>query len=210
MFTGIVETLGRLTAVQARGDVTVFSIEAPLVAAGLAVGDSVAVNGTCLTAVAVRANGFDVELVPETLRCTNLGALSEGGQVNLERSLAANGRFGGHIVQGHVDGAGEVLDVTPDGEGGSVLLTIRAPQSVLRYVVQKGYVTVDGMSLTIVDLNDDDGTFRIALIPYTLEHTVAGQYTPGTPVNLEADILGKFVERLVTPRLEPDHMEGIS
>lgn len=197
MFTGIVEEVGRLSTVTPRGDILTFSIACRLVAQDVSIGDSIAVNGACLTAVAVRDDAFDVELVPETLRRTTLGERSAGDPLNLERSLAAGARFGGHVVQGHVDAMGEVVDVSADGEGGSRLIRVRAPRAVMRYAVPKGYVAVDGMSLTIVDVDDRDGSFRIALIPHTLKHTVAGGYAPGTKVNLESDIFGKYVERLV-------------
>lgn len=207
MFTGIVEEVGRLSTVTPRGDIRVFSIACRLVAQDVSIGDSIAVNGACLTAVAVRDDAFDVELVPETLRRTTLGERSAGDPLNLERSLAAGARFGGHVVQGHVDAMGEVVDVSADGEGGSRLIRVRAPLAVMRYAVPKGYVAVDGMSLTIVDVDDGDSSFRIALIPHTLEHTVAGGYAPGTRVNLESDIFGKYVERLVAARFGLDHDE---
>lgn len=259
MFTGIVEEVGVLRAVERRGDVAVFQIECRKVIRDLAIGDSIAVNGACLTAVAVRssggagdeangavasgnvgpggdagdirnsgvtgdagdvrdggdrpdigivAGGFDVELVPETLRRTALGRLAPGQPVNLERSLAADGRFGGHVVQGHVDATGTVVEVSPDGEGGSRLVRIRAPRSVLRHVVVKGYVAIDGTSLTVVDVDDAGDTFDVALIPHTLAHTIAGGYATGTPVNLEADILGKYIERLLADRIgAPDSRE---
>ncbi len=207
MFTGIVEEVGRLSAVARRGDIVVFSIKCKLVVEDLTIGDSVAVNGACLTAVAVRADGFDVELVPETLRRTNLGDRVAGDPINLERSLSAHGRFGGHVVQGHVDATGEVVEVSSDGVGGSLLIRVRTPGGVMRYVVPKGYVALDGMSLTVVDVDDLSDTFRIALIPHTLDHTVAGAYERGSIVNLEADILGKYVERLAAARLRPSDDE---
>lgn len=203
MFTGIVEELGRLRARKGESIVTL-TIEASTVLEDLSIGDSIAVNGTCLTAVRIGPESFDLELVPETLRRTNLGALRPGDPVNLERSLTAQTRMGGHFVQGHVDGRGEVRAIEPDGEGRLVRFT--APPEVMRYVVPKGFVAVDGASLTVVDQDED--SFRIAYIPHTLAVTVAGAYAPGSPVNLEADILGKYVERLLAARFEGAAAEG--
>ncbi len=196
MFTGIVEELGRVRALTPLGDVIRMDVAAATVMSDLAVGDSIAVNGVCLTAVALHEAGFAVEIVPETLRRSSLGALQPGDSINLERSVTPTTRMGGHFVQGHVDGRGEVLRIVPDGAGGSVLVTIGADPSVMRFVVPKGFICVDGASLTIVD--HDEVSFRIALIPHTLEHTIAGAaYAPGHPVNLEADILGKYIARLL-------------
>jgi riboflavin synthase len=137
-----------------------------------------------------------VELAPETLRKTCLGHLNIGSRINLERSLAANGRLGGHIVQGHVDSCGTVLTLQPDGEG--VMATFQAPVTLMKYIVPKGYIAVDGMSLTVVDTGPD--WFTIAFIPHTRAVTIAGDYTPGFPVNLEVDILGKYIEKLLAAR----------
>jgi riboflavin synthase len=208
MFTGIVEELGHIAAQESHGDVLRLRIAASRVTSDLAIGDSIAVNGTCLTAVRIDHEDqesasresppsafFEVELVPETLRRTSLGAVGIGGAVNLERSVTPTTRMGGHFVQGHVDGLGEVVAREADGEGGSWMLTITAPASVMPYIVPKGFIAIDGTSLTIVDRQSD--RFRVALIPHTLEQTIAGNYHPGRPVNLEADILGKYVAQLV-------------
>lgn len=197
MFTGIVEEMGRLRAREGESIVRL-TIGAERVVEDLAVGDSISVNGACLTAVRVDEESFDLELVPETLRRTSLGALREGEPINLERSLTARSRIGGHFVQGHVDARGEVRSVEPDGEGR--LVRFAAPPDVMRYVVPKGFIAVDGVSLTVVD--HDERSFRVAYIPHTLAVTVAGAYAPGRPVNLEADILGKYVERLLAARLD--------
>ncbi len=196
MFTGIVEEVGRVAAVAHRGAMVVVEIEAHAVVADTRVGDSIAVGGACLTAVDVAAGGFTVELTPETLRRTTLGGLAPGAAVNLERAVAAGGRFGGHIVQGHVDACGTVEGLAAEGE--STVVRFLAPPDVLRYVVPKGFIAVDGVSLTVVD-RDAEG-FRIAYIPHTLAHTTAGAYRPGTRVNLEPDILGKYVEQLLAGR----------
>lgn len=202
MFTGIVEELGRLRSLEDRGDLRVLGIDAPRCGVGLALGDSIAVNGVCLTATGVAlgdgGHGFTVETVPETLRRSNLGRLAVGDAVNLERSLTPSSRMGGHFVQGHVDAEGRIVGLEP--EGASVLVRIDADPAVMAYVVPKGFIAVDGVSLTVVDLVEGQG-FRIAYIPFTLAHTIAGTYRPGQRVNLEPDILGKYVERLIAARL---------
>ncbi len=202
MFTGIVEELGRLRSVQDRGELVVLGIDAPLCGAGLALGDSIAVNGVCLTATKVAEgsarDGFTVDIVPETLRRSNLGRLTVGDSVNLERSLMPTSRMGGHFVQGHVDGTGTVQDLTMEGE--SILMRFGADPSLLSLVVPKGFIAIDGVSLTVVDVADDRG-FSVAYIPHTLAHTIAGAYRPGRVVNLEPDILGKYVERFIAARL---------
>jgi riboflavin synthase len=193
MFTGIVEGMGRVLAASDRGGKHVFRIEAPPPVEPPTIGDSIAVNGVCLTAVAVEGNVFEVEAVQETLDRTNLGALSVGDAVDLERPLRADGRFDGHIVQGHVDGIGIVRSVTTEGD--SRRFWFDAPQPLHRYLVEKGSITVDGVSLTVSGV--DDAGFEVALIPYTLEVTVLGDRDIGDPVNLEVDVLAKYVERLM-------------
>ncbi|HBY98264.1 MAG: riboflavin synthase [Ardenticatenaceae bacterium] len=193
MFSGIVEETGSVRQIERRPGGLTLSIGAKVVLDGLNIGDSVAVNGTCLTAVTFDAEGFAVETTPETLRRTNLGDLVEGARVNLERSLAANGRVGGHFVQGHIDGTAEVAALTPDGEG--LVVRFRAPAALMRYIVPKGYVALDGMSLTVVETGAD--WFTIAFILHTRAVTVVADYAPGRRVNLEVDILGKYVERIM-------------
>jgi len=196
VFTGIVEEVGRIDGTARRGGIACLRVGARIVVADLKVGHSIAVGGACLTATAVDGAGFEVELSHETLRRTSLGGLVAGDAVNLERALAPTTRLGGHFVQGHVDATGEVVTLTP--EGASTMARFRAPAGVMRYVVPKGFVAIDGVSLTVVDVDED--TFRVAYIPHTLACTTAGRYTPGTRVNLEADILGKYVERLLASR----------
>ncbi len=194
--------MGLLRSVQARGVLSVLGISAPRCGPGLAVGDSIAVNGVCLTATLVAegpgGDGFTVETVPETLRRSNLGRLAVGDRVNLERSLTPASRMGGHFVQGHIDGTGTVLDRTMEGE--SILMRFGADPSLLAYVVPKGFIAIDGVSLTVVDVDDGQG-FSVAYIPHTLAHTIAGGYRLGQQVNLEPDILGKYVERFIAARL---------
>lgn len=196
MFTGIVEATGTVEEVRAVGGGLRVTIEAPEVVHGLGVGDSVAVRGACLTAVEVDADSFTVELVTETVNRTVLGQLEAGARVNLERAMAASGRFDGHIVQGHVDGIGTVASVTPEGDSRRV--QIQSSPEVLRYVVEKGSITVDGVSLTVAGVSD--GAFEVVLIPHTLAATTLGVLEAGTRVNLEADILAKYVDRLLEAR----------
>ena len=190
MFTGIVEEVG---AVESAGGGRL-TIGARGVISGLAPGGSMNVNGVCLTVTALGASSFSVDLVPETLRRTNLGALRAGDPVNLERPLAASGRLDGHIVQGHVDGTGTVSSIEPDGE--ALMVRVEAPSSIMRYVAAKGFVAVDGTSLTVV--NCDDAGFSFTVIPYTGENTVLRTMEVRAAVNIEVDIFAKYVERLMS------------
>jgi len=188
MFTGIVEEVGIVK--ETSRDRLAF--EAHKVLEGTKVGDSIAVNGVCLTVVSLENRGFSVNVMPETLRCTNLGRLHYNDQVNLERALVLGGRLGGHLVLGHVDDTGEVMDVT--SEETAHIMRISAPAKLMPYMVDKGFVAVDGVSLTIVDL--DDFSFVVSLVAYTMEHTTLGRKRPGDVVNLEADIIAKYVQNL--------------
>ena len=196
MFSGIVEETGTVTHLDMRAGGATCTVRAQLVLDDVKIGDSIAVNGVCLTVVRFDDRSFTVELAPETLRKTALGEMRRGGDVNLERSLAASGRIGGHVVQGHVDGTAEVVAMQPDGEG--VLATFRAPEALLPYVVSKGYVAIDGMSLTVVDTGPD--WFSISFISHTRAVTTVRHYAPGRRVNLEVDVLGKYVEKLLAYR----------
>ena len=188
MFTGIVEEIGIVK--ETSQDRLAF--EAHKVLEGTKVGDSIAVNGVCLTVVSLENRGFSVNVMPETLRCTNLGRLHYSDQVNLERALVLGGRLGGHLVLGHVDDTGEVMDVT--SEETAHIMRISAPAKLMPYIVDKGFIAVDGVSLTVVDL--DDFSFVVSLVAYTMEHTTLGRKRPGDVVNLEADIIAKYVENL--------------
>jgi riboflavin synthase len=192
VFTGLIANLGEVEAVEATGDGARLRVRTPL-ASELAAGDSVAVNGVCLTATTVEGEGFAADVVSETLRRSSLGALAAGATVNLELPLRAADRLGGHVVQGHVDGVGEVVDVVD--EGFSRVVTVAVPDGLERYVVEKGSIAIDGISLTVAALQD--GRLSIAVIPETLERTTLGAAQPGRPVNLEVDVLAKYVERLV-------------
>jgi riboflavin synthase len=197
MFTGIVEGTGTVvTLAHARsGDGARLEVDTPWPAGELAVGDSVAVDGCCLTVVARTPGGFAADLVAETLRRTALGRLATGAKVNLERPLALGGRLGGHLVQGHVDGVGRVLDRRAVGEGEEI--RVELPGEVARYVVEKGSIAVDGVSLTVAAVGQD--WFAVALVPHTLAATTLGERSPGDPVHLEVDVVAKYVERLVQP-----------
>jgi riboflavin synthase len=202
MFTGIVSELGRLAAVEATDGGARFSVDAPATCNGLTIGDSIAVNGVCLTAIAIEGDRFTVEAISETLQRTNLGDLKTDSFVDLERPVeAAGGRFDGHVVQGHVDGVGTVLRI--DTEGTSKRFRFSSPPALARYLVEKGSVTVDGVSLTITAVSavaDGEPWFEIALIPHTLDVTVLGHKAVGDRANLEVDILAKYVERLMEAR----------
>lgn len=202
MFTGIVEEIGAVRSADWRGDVLVLRVSAGRVLEDLVPGGSIAVNGCCLTAVDALADAFACELTHETLARTAFEErLLSGAGVNLERPLKAEGRFGGHFVQGHVDGVGRVLELRRTGD--SALLTVEPPAALERYLVRKGSVAVDGVSLTVADLRP--GAFVVALIPYTLQNTTLGDVRPGTRVNLEADVIAKYVERLLAFREEPEN-----
>jgi riboflavin synthase len=192
MFTGLVETTARVRRIDPDGDGVRLDVETPL-AAELNQGDSVAVNGVCLTALEPRADGFKADVMAETLRRSSLGPLTAGDSVNVELPLRAGDRLGGHVVQGHVDGTG-VVEGARD-EGFARVVRITADPALLRYVVEKGSIAVDGVSLTVAEV-DDEG-FTVSLIPETLERTTLGQAAPGRVVNLEVDVLAKYVEKLV-------------
>lgn len=192
MFTGIIEEVGTVRAVRP-GKLT---ISASKVLQGTKLGDSLAVNGACLTVDSLDASSFSVAVTPETLRRTNLGQLRPGSAVNLERPLLVGGRLGGHLVQGHVDATGKTISLVPEGE--AVIARYAAPQAVMRYVVEKGFIAVDGVSLTVTGY--DETSFTISLVGYTMEHTTLGGKLPGDLVNLEADIIAKYVERVKEKR----------
>jgi riboflavin synthase len=195
VFTGIVRELGRVAAVEGGEAGVALRVAAPETAAATEVGGSVAIDGVCLTAEAVEDGVLQFHAVAETLGRTTLGGLAPGDAVNVEPALRAGEPLGGHIVQGHVDAVGAVRSLERDGDGAR--LTVEAPPGVLRYCVEKGSITVDGVSLTIARLDDD--AFGIALVPHTLAATTLGTRAPGAPVNLEVDVLAKYVERLVGP-----------
>jgi len=195
MFTGIVRELGTLEALQEDGSAVRLTVRAPETAEATVTGDSVSINGVCLTAVASADGEMMFDVVPETLRRSSLGRLEAGAAVNVEPALRAGEPLGGHLVQGHVDGVGRVLRADEEG------LEIAATPEILRYCVEKGSITVEGVSLTIASLGDD--SFTVALIPRTREITTLGALTAGDEVNLEVDVIAKHVERLVQPGYDP-------
>lgn len=198
MFTGIVEELGTVTEVTDLGEAARLTVRGPVVTDDAKPGDSIAVSGVCLTVVDRTGDGFTADVMKETLSRSSLGTVQPGSTVNLERAVTPTTRLGGHIVQGHVDGVGEVLDRTPAEHW--ELVRVSLPPDLSRYVVEKGSITVDGISLTVVSVDDlgvDRPTFTVSLIPETLARTTLGSAPPGTPVNLEVDVIAKYVERLV-------------
>ncbi|PRY50709.1 riboflavin synthase alpha chain [Geodermatophilus tzadiensis] len=201
MFTGIVEEVGSLAAREEAGDAAVLRIRARRVLEDVALGDSISVNGVCLTVTASDGQEWSTDVMGETLRRSSLGALAAGDPVNLERAVAAGGRLGGHVVQGHVDGVGTVLARTPAEHWEVVRVAL--PPELARYVVEKGSITVDGVSLTVSALSaadDPEPWFEVSLIPTTLRETTLGGRAPGDPVNLEVDVIAKYVERLLGAR----------
>lgn len=193
MFTGIIEELGVVQALDRGLQSAVLTIVARRVVDGMHVGDSITVNGVCLTVVRMADHHFAVDVSPETLRVTALGALAAGDGVNLERAMRLSDRLGGHLVSGHVEGVGRVASRTPDGT--AVNLVIEAPREILRYCIGKGSITVDGVSLTITSLTDK--TIGVTIIPHTAQVTNLGLKPPGALVNLEPDLIAKYVERLL-------------
>lgn len=198
MFTGIVEEVGTVAAVERRGDGVVVTIACQDVLGGTDVGASIAVDGVCLTVTALVEGGFTADLAASTLAITTLDDVAPGRRVNLERPLAADGRFGGHLVQGHVDTVGTVTGV--HDEEGTRFVSFRVPDEVATYLVPKGSVTLDGVSLTIVDVESDG--FEVALIPHTLEVTTLGALSDGDRINVEVDVVGKYVARYLQPHLD--------
>lgn len=207
MFTGIVEAVGRIRSLEKSPGITTFTIEGPAWVGDMDIGASVAVNGACLTVIAREEGAFQVEAVAETLQRTNLGRLAPGDRVNLERAARLGDRLDGHLVTGHIDATGTLVSIT-DARSGKVnddretyYLTVMAPAEVMQYVVPKGSIAVDGVSLTVVDCSDD--TFRVAIIPHTWGVTTFKHRSPGDVLNLEADIIGKYIHRLLKPYISP-------
>lgn len=195
MFTGIVEELGEVVALEQRAGAARITVRGPVVTAGVKRGDSIAVNGVCLTVVGQTGQQFTADVMAETLRRTGLGALAAGSPVNLERPLRLGDRLGGHMVQGHVDGAATVLTRSPAEHWDVVRITV--PPGLGRYIVQKGSVAVDGVSLTVSAVGGEPPWFEVSLIPATLAATTLGRVRPGSTVNLEVDVVGKYVEQMV-------------
>lgn len=202
MFTGLVEEVGTLKSVKRGGGSCVLTVECSRVLEGSRVGDSIAVNGVCLTVTSMGGAYFTADAMPETLDRSSLGKLPAGSPVNLERAMPADGRFGGHIVSGHIDGMGTVMSITPDEN--AVWYRIGAEPKLLRYIVEKGSITIDGISLTVADT--DSESFSVSIIPHTQKETSLRSLRSGSAVNLETDIIGKYVEKLMQP--EPEIKQG--
>lgn len=196
MFTGIIEELGKVVAIEPQADAIRLTIQGPTVASDLHRGDSIAVSGTCLTAVEFDENGFTADVMQETLNLTSLDGIKVGDPVNLERAMTAATRFGGHVVQGHVDGVGKVISREPSENWEWVRVQI--PAELMKYVVLKGSITIDGISLTVNEVGDD--FVGLSLIPETLRLTTLGYKKPGDKVNIEADVMAKHIERLLEAR----------
>lgn len=195
MFTGIIEEIGTVKNIQRNGSNSFIVIEARKVLEDVHLGDSIAVNGVCLTVTKTDGKIFQADVMNETLSRSSLGELWQGSKVNLERAMAANGRFGGHIVSGHIDGTGVITDIINDGI--AVWYTISADAHIMRYIVEKGSIAIDGISLTVAKVTDRD--FSVSVIPHTAEMTILSTKTKGQTVNLENDIIGKYVEKLMKP-----------
>ena len=206
MFTGIVEEIGTIRAVRRGAHSSVLSIGCAAVLSDLKIGDSVAVNGVCLTATSQDEGGFTADVMQETLNRSSLGALTAGGHVNLERAMAADGRFGGHIVSGHIDGTGTISAIRRDDN--AIWYTVEAASSLLRYIVEKGAITIDGVSLTVAAVGET--WFSISAIPHTVAVTILGEKRSGDTVNLETDIIGKYVEKLLRPQPETQRQSKIT
>lgn len=209
MFTGIIEEKGKIRKVLSGKESGSVEIKASVVLEGTKIGDSIAVNGVCLTVTSLKADGFTADVMPETLRRTNLGKLSIGDEVNLERAMAAGGRFGGHIVSGHIDGTGVIKSLKP--EGNAVWVSINAAPDILHLIVEKGSICIDGISLTVAYV--DDKEFRVSIIPHTGSETTLLAKKAGDIVNLENDIVGKYIEKLIkpySPTQEPEKKSGLT
>jgi riboflavin synthase len=202
MFTGIVEEIGIAKGIAKNS----LSVQARTVLEGTKIGDSVAVNGVCLTVTKVGRTDFSVEIMPETMKLTNIGTLRVADRLNLERAMPANGKFGGHFVQGHVDVTGTVVLLQPEGE--SVIAVIGAPEGILRYVVKKGFIAVNGVSLTVV--SSDEEKFSVSLVTFTRENTNLGFLRQGNSVNLEVDIMAKYIEKFYQPGKQAGIIEMLS
>ncbi len=200
MFTGIIEEIGAMRHVVQNNTSGEIAVKANTVLEGTKIGDSIAVNGVCLTVTSMQSDGFTADVMPETLRYTNLGDLKTGDPVNLERAMAADGRFGGHMVAGHSDGTGKLSDIKK--EGNAVWLTIDAAPGLMRYIVAKGSVALDGVSLTVAEAEKD--RFKVSIIPHTGAETTLLTKRLGSRINIENDLVGKYVEKLLTPQAEAE------
>lgn len=198
MFTGIVEEVGKIARIEKNGVTGKLSIIADTVLEGTKIGDSIAVNGVCLTVTSLKGDSFTADVMGETFRRSSLGDLQVGSVVNLERAMPADGRFGGHIVSGHIDGMGEIISIEP--EGTAVWYTLSAPTEILQGIVEKGSIAIDGISLTVARITAKD--FAVSIIPHTGGNTILSHKKAGDKVNLENDIIGKYVQKFLQPQQE--------
>ncbi|MFN7253097.1 MAG: riboflavin synthase [Anaerobacillus sp.] len=198
MFTGIIEEVGTIEQIKQSGEAIVMTIASKKLLTDVHLGDSIAVNGVCLTITSFDKERFTVDLMPETVRNTSLRQLSRGSRVNLERAMAAGGRFGGHFVSGHVDGIGEVL--SKHRRDNAIYYEIKVSKELRKYIILKGSIAIDGTSLTIFGVTDE--TFTISIIPHTVEETIIGMKGPGDVVNIECDMIGKYIEQFIGQRFE--------
>ncbi|MCC8048932.1 MAG: riboflavin synthase [Oscillospiraceae bacterium] len=206
MFTGIVEEVGTVKSVTLGSIIGQINLKAAKVLEGTKIGDSIAVNGVCLTVTALSPDGFTADVMPETLRRSNLGSLRAGDKVDLERAMPADGRFGGHIVSGHIDGVGFITEQRR--EGNAVWVRIQTSPEILRLIVEKGSIAIDGISLTVAAVSSRD--FQVSLIPHTADETILLGKRPGSCVNLENDILGKYVQKLMQPETSASPAGGLT
>lgn len=194
MFTGIIEEIGTIKSINSNGISSQLCISANKILEDTKIGDSIAVNGVCLTVTSIKSNLFTADVMAETLRRSNLGSLIPQSKVNLERAMPANGRFGGHIVSGHIDGTGTIVETEP--EGNAVWIKIKCSDNLLKYIIHKGSITIDGISLTVAKVTDSD--FSVSIIPHTAANTTLLQKKSGDVVNLENDVVGKYIEKLLS------------
>jgi riboflavin synthase len=206
VFTGIVEEIGTIQAIQRGAKSSVITIECKIILSDLKIGDSVSVNGVCLTAAKRGSNSFSADVMHETINRSSIGALKTGSRVNLERAMPVNGRFGGHIVTGHIDGTGIVSAINKDDN--AVLYTVKTSGKILKYIVEKGSIAIDGISLTVTGVTND--SFGVSVIPHTAESTILSEKRAGDNVNLENDIIGKYVERLMNHKVSSSGHDGIT
>ena len=204
MFTGIIEEVGTIRSIKKGAKSAIITVEASKILEDVHIGDSICTNGVCLTVTTFDKNTYSVDVMHETLRRTNLGDLKSGSRVNLERAMAADGRFGGHIVAGHIDGTGVITSMTRDDN--AIWIVINTDKSILKYIVNKGSITIDGISLTVADV--DASSFSVSVIPHTGDNTTLLSKKPGDTVNLETDMIGKYVEKLL--HFQAEEEEGSS
>lgn len=206
MFTGIIEEVGRVKNIKSGMKSAVLTLEARIIFEDLKLGDSVAVNGVCLTAASIEKNTFTADVMHETIRRSSLGDLAIGSPVNLERAMAADGRFGGHIVSGHIDGMGMIQSIKQDDN--AVWYTVAVERDLMKYIIPKGSIAIDGISLTVVDVGQE--SFRVSIIPHTAKETILSRKKAGDKVNLENDVIGKYVEKLLSHRQPVNNKSNIT